>query len=343
MKALVVTEEGRLTVEEIDRPEISERQALVKTVSCGICGTDATIIRQAFKGFKPSHYPLVLGHEGVGEVVEVGAAVKSFKQRPRHPSVRPQSVEGRPTPARRMGAFSEYGIVDDAAAYSPGEAPEAAAAQQKLPRFIDKHEAPVLVTLREVLSTIRYFGIRPGESVVVYGSGPVAMTFVKLLRLLGVDEVTAVVRSAKKAELMKEFGAAACIVSTEEDVKKQIRSHYPNGVAYVLDAVGSESIINEGISLLRDRGEILCYGVPKVNHMELDWTDAPYNWKLNFQQMPYKEEEAACHEQVLEWVADGKLVLSDFISKMVGFESVLDAFQEYLDGKTMKKVIITFE
>lgn len=344
MKALVVTEEGRLKVEEIDRPEISERQALVKTVSCGICGTDATIIRQAFKGFKPSHYPLVLGHEGVGEVVEVGAAVRSFKPGDRVilPFVPNPSKGGRPLHAG-WGAFSEYGIVDDAAAYSPGEAPEAAAAQQKLPRFIDKHEAPVLVTLREVLSTIRYFGIRPGESVVVYGSGPVAMTFVKLLRLLGVDEVTAVVRSAKKAELMKEFGAAACIVSTEEDVKKQIRSHYPNGVAYVLDAVGSESIINEGISLLRDRGEILCYGVPKVNHMELDWTDATYNWKLNFQQMPYKEEEAACHEQVLQWVADGKLVLSDFISKMVGFESVLDAFQEYLDGKTMKKVIITFE
>ena len=50
MKTLVVTEEGQLKVKEIDRPQITERQALIKTVSCGICGTDATIIRQAFKG-----------------------------------------------------------------------------------------------------------------------------------------------------------------------------------------------------------------------------------------------------------------------------------------------------
>ena len=115
------------------------------------------------------------------------------------------------------------------------------------------------------------------------------MTFVKLLRLaMDVDEVTAVVRSGKKAELMKKFGATGCINSTEENVREQIRSRYPEGVCYVLDAVGSESIVNEAITLLRDRGEILCYGVPKVNRMMLDWTDAPYNWKLNFQQMPYK-------------------------------------------------------
>ncbi|QKI81553.1 zinc-binding dehydrogenase [Kroppenstedtia eburnea] len=339
-----MTEEGRLKVKEIDRPQITERQALIKTVSCGICGTDATIIRQAFKGFGRSHYPLVLGHEGVGEVVEVGAQVKSFKPGDLIilPFVPEPSEDGVPLHSG-WGAFSEYGVIDDAMAYGPGEAPEAAAAQQVLPDFIDRHEAPVLVTLREVLGTIRYFGIRSGESVVVYGSGPVAMTFVKLLRLVGVDEVTAVVRSGKKAELMKQFGATGCINSTEENVREQIRSQYPEGVCYVLDAVGSESIMNEAITLLRDRGEILCYGVPNVNHMTLDWTDAPYNWKLNFQQMPYKAEEAACHEQVLEWVADRKLVLSDFISEIVDFEHVLDAFRDYLEGKTMKKVIIKYE
>lgn len=344
MKTLVVTQAGQLKVQEIDRPQITERQALVKTVSCGICGTDTTLIRQAFKGFGQSQYPLVLGHEGVGEVVEVGAQVKSFKLGDQVilPFVSEPSVGGVPLHSG-WGAFSEYGVLDDAKAYDSGEAPEAAVAQQVLPDFIDRYEAPVLVTLREVLSTIRYFGIQPGESVVVYGSGPVAITFVKLLRLMGVDEVTVVVRRGQKAELMKQFGATACINSREEDVREQIRSRVPEGVCYVLDAVGSESILHEAITLLRDRGEILCYGVPKVNHMMLDWTEAPYNWKLNFQQMPYKAEEAACHEQVLEWVAEGKLVLSDFISEIVDFAQVLDAFQDHLDGKTMKKVIIKYD
>lgn len=344
MKTLVVTEDGRLKVEEIERPKITDKQALVKTISCGICGTDATIIRKAFKGFDPGHYPLILGHEGVGEVVEVGAGVKNFKQGDLVilPFV-PEPLKDGCTLHSGWGAFSEYGVIDDLTAYRPGEAPEAACAQQVLPDFIDRYEAPVLVTLREVLSTIQYFGIQPQESVVVYGSGPVAMSFVKLLRLLGVGEVTAIVRSPEKANLMKQFGATRCINSQEGNVRKQIRSVYPDGVHYVLDAVGSEAILNEAATLLKDRGEILCYGVPKVNHMTFDWTDAPYNWKLNFQQMPYKAEEAACHEQVLEWVADGKLVLSEFISEIVDFEHVLDAFQDYLDGKTSKKVIIKFE
>lgn len=344
MKTLVVTEDGSLQVEEIERPKITEKQALVKTVSCGICGTDATIIRQSFKGFDFGHYPLILGHEGVGEVVEVGAGVKNFKLGDLVilPFV-PEPLKQGSKLHSGWGAFSEYGVIDDLTAYRLEEAPEAAYAQQVLPDFIDRYEAPVLVTLREVYSTILYFGIRPHESVVVYGSGPVAMSFVKLLRLLGINEVTAIVRSSEKANLMKQFGATQCINSKEKDVREQIRSVYPDGVHYVLDAVGSESILNEAVTLLKDRGEILCYGVPKVNQIKFDFGDGPYNWKLNFQQMPYKTEEADCHQQVLDWVADGKLVLSEFISEIVDFEHVLDAFQNYLDGKTSKKVIIKFE
>lgn len=343
MKALVVNPEGRLQIEEMDMPKINEKQALVKMLSCGICGTDATIIRQSFKGFNPDDYPLVLGHEGVGEVVETGSLVTRYKKGDRVilPFVSAPEQNGWPL-GSGWGAFSEYGIVDDATAYPEGEAPEAASAQKVLPAAIDPREAPVLVTLREVLSTIRYFDIAQDETVIVYGSGPVAMAFVKLLRLSGVSEVVSVVRSQEKAELMHQFGAVRCINSRETDVPDAVRNFYPEGVKCVLDAVGSEAIINEALGLLKDRGEVLCYGVPKVNAMELDWSRAPYNWKLNFQQMPYKEEEAECHDLVLQWANDGKLSLSEFISEIVGFEHALDAFSQYLEGKTSKKVIITF-
>lgn len=343
MKSLVVNPGGRLQIEEVDMPQINEKQALVRMLSCGICGTDATIIQQSFKGFGPGDYPLVLGHEGVGEVIETGSLVTRYKKGDRVilPFIPAPSRNGRPLQSG-WGAFSEYGVVDDLSAYPAGEAPEAASAQQVLPDTIDPREAPVLVTLREVLSTIRYFDVAPDETVLVYGSGPVAMAFVKLLRLSGVSDVVSVVRSLEKAELMHQFGAVRCINSREVDVSEAVQDLYPEGVKYVLDAVGSASIMNEALSLLKDRGEVLCYGVPKVNAMELDWSRAPYNWKLNFQQMPYKEEEAACHDQVLRWVEEGKLSLSDFISETVGFEHALDAFSRYLEGKTSKKVIVTF-
>ncbi|WP_153731636.1 zinc-dependent alcohol dehydrogenase [Sporosarcina obsidiansis] len=343
MKTLIVSTNGKLDVIEIEKPEITSKQALIKTICCGICGTDATIVNRTFKGFEEEHYPLMLGHEGVGEVVEIGEDVTSFQKGDIVilPFTPPIDCQGQLLNSG-WGSFSEYGIVDDIAAYDRNEIPEAAFAQKKLPDFVDKYEAPVLVTLREVLSSIKYFNIQPTDAIIVYGSGPVAMTFVKLLNLLGVKEITSIVRSEKKQALMEEFGASSVINSSTTDIKEQVFKQHPSGVKFVLDAVGSEKIMNEAIGLLKDRGEILCYGVPKVNSMLLNWDDAPYNWKLNFQQMPYKEEEGECHEQIMDWVLEGKLKLRDFISDFYSFEDILTAFQDYLDGKTFKKVIVKY-
>ncbi|MEK4406188.1 alcohol dehydrogenase catalytic domain-containing protein [Sporosarcina sp. FSL K6-6792] len=344
MKTVVVSNKGELQVWDIDKPRITSKQALVKTVSCGICGTDATIINQSFKGFEKTSYPLMLGHEGVGEVVEIGSEVKGFSVGDLIVlSFVPNHMHDNSPLGSAWGAFSEYGIVDDFEAYEPNEVPDVAYAQKKLPDFIDKYEAPVLVTLREVFSSIKYFNIQPGDSIVVYGSGPVAMTFIKLLSLLNVQDIVAVVRNENKKQLLESFGLKAVINSSVHNVKEQISVLYPEGMNFVLDAVGSENIINEAITLLKDRGEVLCYGVPKVNNMNLNWANSPYNWKLNFQQMPYKEEEGACHDQIVQWICDGKLILSDFISEVIEFEHIIETLQDFVDGKKTKKVIIKYK
>lgn len=79
MKTLVVERDGRITVHEVNKPRYNEYQALVKTIACGMCGTDIKLIHRTFKGFPESVYPIMLGHEGVGEVVEAGSKVKGLK------------------------------------------------------------------------------------------------------------------------------------------------------------------------------------------------------------------------------------------------------------------------
>ena len=80
MKTLVVNPDGKLEIREIEKPSYTSKQALVKTVACGICnGTDAKLIHGTFKGVDESQYPLMLGHEAVGEVVEIGTEVKGYR------------------------------------------------------------------------------------------------------------------------------------------------------------------------------------------------------------------------------------------------------------------------
>lgn len=341
MKSLIVDSNGELEIIEIEKPSYNEKQALIKVLSCGICGTDQTLIHKSFKGVPVEDYPIMLGHEAVGRVEETGAEVTSFKKGDvvLLPFNDPKEGLG-----SAWGGFSEYGVIDDLAAYKGNEeVPEAAYAQQVIPSDIEYDYASTFVTLREVYSAIKYFDIKADEKVLIYGSGPVALAFLRLMKLVGVHKVAVVVRNSDKEQLMQQNGADYIINTDISDVKQEVRKLFSDGVDKVLDAVGLPAIINEGLSLIKDRGEILCYGVPKNNSMELDWSEAPYNWKINFQQMPSKEEEGAVFEEIIGFVREGKLNLKDYVSDIFNFEEIETAFEKLKNKEILKKAIIMFK
>ena len=112
---MIVDENGVLSVKEIPKPRYGAHQALVKMISCGICnGTDAKLIHQKFKGVARSEYPLMLGHEGVGRVVEVGKDVTGYQI---GDVVLLPFVDADETLYGKLGsdwgAYSEYAVVND--------------------------------------------------------------------------------------------------------------------------------------------------------------------------------------------------------------------------------------
>jgi L-iditol 2-dehydrogenase len=286
----------------------------------------------------------MLGHESVGKVVEIGSEVVSYKigdivMLP-YNDPNPE-IYG--TLGSAWGAYSEYGIVTDAVAFADEIAPEVAYAQQILPTDIDPVDGAMIVTLREVLSNIKYFGIQKEDSVVVYGSGPVALTFINLMSLLGIKNIIGVARREEKKNNLLEMGATVALNSKKCDIISEVRKIFPNGVKYVLDAVGSPEVVNQAMELICDRGEILCYGVPKVEMMEIDWSKAPYNWKLNFQQMPSKVEEGQAFAQILEWIRSGKLDLKDYISDYFDFDNIFEGMAKLQKHELAKKGIIVYK
>ncbi len=343
MKTLIVTENGKLEVHEVEKPRIHSKQALVKMICCGICnGTDAKLIHKNFKGFGADKYPLMLGHEGVGEVVEVGEDVKGFHvgDKVLLPFVNADK-ERYGTLESGWGAFSEYGVVDDLEAYGPAGAPECAYGQTKLPDDIDPVDGCMIITLREVLSSIKRFGIQANQSVAVFGCGPVGLTFIRFMSLLGVSPIIAFDIVPEKLSEAKKAGADY-IFDSREDVREHVRSICPEGADYMLDAVGISALINQGMELIRDGGKICCYGISPNLGMDLDWSKAPYNWQLQFQQFPSKIEEGEVTNQILAWIRTGGIDLKDYISDYFQFEDVLDAFQKLDQKQIAKKGIVVF-
>ena len=340
MRTLVIGKDGTLSIQEVNKPRYNEYQALVKTIACGMCGTDIKLCHRTFKGFPESVYPIMLGHEGVGEVVELGAKCTTFKigDKVLLPFVDPDP-ENLPGLGSGWGAMSEYAVVCDPAAPN---APDCAFAQTVLDDDIDPVDAAMLVTFREVLSCIRYFGIKPTDSVVVIGCGPVGQTYIKFLHLVGVKNLVACDIVPEKLEAARQHGATWTINSKEADATAEVKKLFLEGVDFVLDAAGFPSIVNQGMTMIKDRGAVLCYGVPEKEEITIDFSKCDYNWRVIYQQMPRKREEGEAHAQVMEWIRSGDLVIKDFISDYFDFDDAVEAYQKLLDRKIMKEGIIKF-
>ena len=349
MKTLVVDAQGALSVCEIPKPSYGPCQALVKMRSCGVCnGTDTKLIHGTFKNFDT--YPAILGHEGVGEVVEVGEKVTNLKVGDivLLPFLE-EEVEGY-TPG--WGAYSEYAVVGDAGSYivnGMGEGTpqwsEGYLAQTviKPTDKVDVIGASMIITFREVLSAIRRFGFKANENVLIFGAGPVGLCFTKFCKLLGLKTVITTDVMDDKVEGALKAGADYAFNSTKCDINAEVRKLFPDGIDYVVDAVGINSLINQAMELVKYNGKICCYGISPKTGMDIDWTKAPYNWTLQFVQWPSKKEEGEAHAQIMAWINLGVLDPMDFISDVIDFENIIDAFDLINARKpTTKKIVIKY-
>lgn len=346
MKSLVVDNQGKLILQELPVPAYQDYQVLVKMESCGVCnGTDMKLIHGNFKGFNT--YPAVLGHEGVGKVVEKGKKVKNFEV---GDSVLLPFLEGMTSGCYSgWGAYSEYAVAGDWKAMAEGgQGPgfpafsEAYYAQQVVPKGIDPVGAAMIVTFREVLSAVKRFGFKANNSLVVFGAGPVGLCFIKFAKLLGLGPVIAFDISDDKIQEAAAMGADYVFNSTKTDVSTEVRKIARDGVDFVVDAVGINQLIIQAMELIKNNGKICCYGIsPKLN-MDLDWSKAPYNWNLQFVQWPSKLEESEAHIQIINWIQMGVINPYDFISDIIPFENILDAFKMVEERKTKKKIIIKY-
>ena len=183
MKALSVDQNGKLEVCDVPKPVYGDCQALVKTLSCGVCnGTDMKLIHGSFKNM--THYPMLLGHEAVGQVIEKGKYVTSFEIG--DIVLLPFLYGDVGKYSSGWGAYAEYGIVGDVKAYishgmGPGtkEFDDSFYAQTIIkPEYgLTAVEASMIVTFREVLSAIRRFGFQANQDFVIFVAGDVGVCF----------------------------------------------------------------------------------------------------------------------------------------------------------------------
>ena len=343
MKALVVHENGDVTLEMVPMPKIGEYEALVRMQASALCGTDMKILHNNLKGY--TDYPTILGHEGVGEVVSVGGKVRNFKVGDR--VVLPYILGKCGEYFSTWGAICEYSTVGDSVAMVEDGLEmdnetlyEFNFAQRTIPKSFDPVAATMIVTFREVYSTMKRLGFEMGQNIVIYGAGPVGLTFIRLAKHMGMGPIVSIDTRDDKTRQALEAGADYAFNSICVSVSEKVRGLFPNGADVLLDAAGVPSLINVNLKLVRDYGKVCVYGVTPKNELNMNWQEAPYSFDLRFAQWPSKKEEAAVHDEIISLMEKGVLNGLDYISDVFDLEDALDAIEYFKSHKNAKKIAI---
>ncbi|HOD84480.1 MAG: putative alcohol dehydrogenase D [Planctomycetes bacterium ADurb.Bin126] len=339
MKTVAVAAPGKVEIVQLDKPKVGPYQALVHTEIAALCNaTDGKLVAGHFPGV--DKYPLILGHEGAGIVEAVGEKVRNFK-------VGDRVIGGLlfefsdPKYATGWGGFCEYTLANDHdAMVADGVADaehgwfECYEIQRKVDADIPPEEAALLCTWREVYGGFGDFNLQKGDQILVFGAGPVGLSFVKFGKLLGLEWIGVVDPIAHKRELAMKLGADAAF-DAGTDLSDLIKARGRKFDA-VIDAVGSPKIVNAALPLVKMGGSVCVYGVIADESIPLNKAAGPYNFNLYVHQWPTRWREREAQKPLCDWIREGKLKASEFVTHTFPLEKINDALAAVKAGEVVK-------
>jgi len=273
MKALVFTGTGKIVYEDFPDPKLADaRDMIIAVNACSICGSDLHIYHGdrigPFDYSKPMEH-FCVGHEAIGEVVEVGAAVRRHKLGDRV-MVSPGVGCGE-CPACLRGQASLCHKPATAVAYGTSSRLQGSQAQYFRVRFADitatripegiSDEQALLLT--DALSTA-YFGakgaqVSAGDVAVVIGLGPVGLMAVESCYAMGAERVYAIDPVAFRRDMATRVGAIS--LSPEQAVATVKQETQGLGADVVIEAVGLDATLKQAVKIARNGGRIFVLGI----------------------------------------------------------------------------------
>jgi 2-desacetyl-2-hydroxyethyl bacteriochlorophyllide A dehydrogenase len=252
MFAAVLTQlGGPLEIEEVNLTPLLQGQVLVKVIKTGICGAQLQEIR-GLKG-NAKFIPHLLGHEGVGEVLEVGPEVRKvaigdkvvmhWRKGSGFESEFPKYIfRGKEIFSGKVTTFSEKTIVSENRVTKVS------------PDLDDSFLALLGCAVSTAYCTLKYDAeVKPGSSIAILGTGGVGMALVSMAKLLGCSRILAFDKDLKKAERSMRLGA------------NEFQTSFFSGnevFDVIVDTTGSPDLLAQGFEKLAPSGRLILVGQP---------------------------------------------------------------------------------
>ena len=328
MKALVCHKNGSIELIEKPVPKIqNERDAIVKVTLSTVCTSDLHIIH----GAVPSAVPeTILGHEFVGEIVEVGKGIKNLKKGQR---VAANCITfcGECYYCKRgfinncqYGGW-EIGCKIDGCQAEYIRVPFADTGLYVIPDNVSDENA---LFTGDILSS-GYFGaelceIKKGDTIAVIGCGPVGLCAMMCAKILGAEKIIAIDIDEKRLELAKNKGLADFIANPDAtDIEQYVKGlTYNRGADGVIEAAGGENTFETAWKIARANSVVALVAMYEKSQI----LPLPEMYGKNLIFKTGGVDAVRC-EKLLKLISEGKINTDFLISKKMPLSEITEAYK----------------
>lgn len=341
MPALVNYGREPLSVElrEVEIPELGDGDVLLRVGAVSICGSDLHQWRGAHSW--PVNYPCILGHEFAGTIAKAGSAVKHFKEGDRVVS-ETAAVIDEASPLSRAGLYNldpsrrGFGYGVDGAMTQFVRVPERCL--HRIPESLPFHKAaltePCCVAYNAVCVNGR---IRPGDTVLVLGPGPIGLLCAKMAKLSGAGHliVAGLPADRQRLEVARQLGADRVLEGGISEYVAGVGDGL--GVDVAIDASGASATLQMALQAVRPAGQIVKVG----------WGPQPLQFSLDpLVQKNITLSGSFSHnwpiwERVIAMIVSGQIDLDPVISRVCDLPHWQECFEKMHAGEYVKAVLTT--
>jgi alcohol dehydrogenase len=270
MQANVFKKANEMRVEEVPKPRAGVGEAVIRITLTTICGTDLHIL----KGEYPVAPGLIIGHEPVGVIEELGSGVSGYKEGDRVlvGAITPcgqcraclsgqLSQCGRQTGYEALGGW-RFGNTINGAQAEFLLVPNAQANLAKIPDNVTDEQAVLLADIASTgFSGAESGEIKIGDAVVVFAQGPIGLCATAGARLLGASLIIGVDGDDHRLAMSKRMGADVTLDYRQTDVVAEIKRLTQGGADVAIEALGSQNTFESALRSLRPGGTLSSLGV----------------------------------------------------------------------------------
>ena len=332
-----------LRLVETDVPEIGDGDVLLKVKSASVCGTDIRMYKNGYTGIDAEH-PRTLCHEFSGVIEKAGACVEGFKEGDRV-SLAPNIGCGICARCVRgdfhlCNSFTAFGINMDGAFAEYVKVPEKAVRQgnlQLLPDSVSFDEAAINEALSCAYNGSQMCNIRPGDTVLVVGAGPIGIMHVKLALMAGAGKVFVNDLSEERLAAVKAMEPRA-ITYHGDNLKEFIFANTYDGLDVCITACPVPSVQQMSLELMDYGGRINFFGgLPKnKENVEIKTNLIHYRQLI----VTGSTRASITHfRKTLGFIGDGLLNVKDLVTSTFELKDIHKAFEQAEKAIGLKNVI----